>query len=120
MCIGKIISIEYGYDATNSLDTHISNSSSGNVTRFNFNQTENKFIVEYSRVHLQNFLHDYIFNELGRKTQIAIQYGTNIYTTNRVGRCTQMVDQDGSEVNYSYNAAERLTGLTNKTNSSIH
>ena len=77
---GKII--EYGYDATNTLVTHISDSSSGDVTRFNFDQTENKFIIEYSRVHLRNFLHGYVFDELGRKTQITIQDGTNTYTTN--------------------------------------
>ena len=35
---GRII--EYEYDATNTLVTHISDSSSGNVTRFNFNQVE--------------------------------------------------------------------------------
>lgn len=58
--------IEYGYDTTNSLVTYVSNSSRGDVTRFNFDQIENKFIIEYSRVNLRNFLHGYIFDELER------------------------------------------------------
>ena len=102
---GRII--EYRYDATNNLVTLISDSSSGDVTQFNFNQAENKIIIEYSRVHLRNFLHGYIFDELGRKTQITIQDGTNTYTTNysydSLGRLDQLTDGDGNLiVDYDY------------------
>ena len=101
--------IEYKYDATNTLVTHISDSSSGNVTRFNFDQAENKFIVEYNRVHLRNFLHGYIFDELGRKTQITVQDGTNSYTTNysydNLGRLDKLTDGSGNLiVDYDYHA----------------
>lgn len=102
---GRII--DYGYSATDSLATHISNSSSGDVTRFNFDQTENKFTIEYNRASLRTFLHDYIFDELGRKSQIAIQDGTNTYTTNysydSFGRLDQLTDGNGNLiVDYNY------------------
>ncbi len=105
---GKIIQ----YSATDSLVTNITDSSSGDVTRFNFDQTENKFSIEYNRGSIRNFLHDYIFDELGRKTQVTIQDGTNTYTTNysydslgRLGRVCKVnfgtMKGDRQPTNYS-------------------
>ena len=102
---GRII--EYRYDATNNLVTLISDSSSRDVTQFNFDQAENKIIIEYSGVHLRNFLHGYIFDELGRKTQITVQDGTNTYTTNysydSLGRLDKLTDGNGNLIiDYDY------------------
>lgn len=111
--------IEYGYDSDNTLVTNISNSDSGDSTRFDFNQAENKFTIEHNRVSLRNFLHDYVFDGLGRKSTVTIQDGTNTRTTNysydSLGRLDKLTDGDGNLiVDYDYHP---LTGqLARETN----
>ena len=98
---GKII--EYGYSATNGLFDSISRIDRGKTTRFEFDQAENKISIIYP----SDFVHNYWFDELARKTQITIQDGTNIYTTNysydSFGRLDRLTDGNGNLIiDYDY------------------
>ena len=87
---GRII--EYEYRAATGLLTSIRDNNREDSTQFSFNQTENRFSI----IHPGGLVHSYIFDNLGRKTQITIQNGTTTYTTN-----------------YSYDNLGRLDKLTN-------
>ena len=83
--------LTYKYNATDGLLASISRDNRGETTRFDFDQAKN----ELSVIHPSGFIHNYRFDELGRKTQITIQNGTNPRTTN-----------------YSYDSLGRLNRLT--------
>ena len=135
---GKIVEYEYG--ANTGLLTSISSDNSGSSTQFSFNQAETKLSIVHSGGFVHNYKHDYIFDELGRKTQITVQDGTNTYTTNysydsfgRLNRLTDgsgnlIVDYDyhpvsgqlvketngnGTHTSYSYDLAGQLISLVN-------
>ncbi|MEM8721924.1 MAG: RHS repeat-associated core domain-containing protein [Cyanobacteria bacterium P01_G01_bin.39] len=110
---GRIIEYEYG--ANTGLLTSISDNNREDHTQFNYNQAENKFSI----IHPSGFVHSYIFDNLGRKTQVTIQDGRNIFTTNysydSLGRLDQLTDGNGNLiVDYDYHP---LTGrLAKETN----
>ena len=63
---------------------------------------------------------EYDANNPNLMAKITYPTGRSLaYTYDVGGRRTQMVDQDSSEVNYRYDAAGRLAGLTDETGSSI-
>jgi len=56
--------------------TYIGDNNREDNTQFNYNQTENRFSIIYP----SGLVHSYIFDNLGRKTEIIIQDGTNVYS----------------------------------------
>ena len=95
--------VEYEYGTTSGLLTSISDNNREDRTQFNYSQAENKFSI----IHPSGLVHSYIFDNLGRKTQIAIQDGTNTRTTNysydSLGRLDKLTDGSGNLiVDYDY------------------
>ena len=98
--------------------TSIRDSSRENNTQFTYNQAENKFSYHNSN----DIVHIYSFDELGRKSQITIQDGTNTYTTNysydSFGRLDQLTDGNGNLIiDYDYHPVSgQLVKETNGNN----
>ena len=93
---GKIV--KYEYEATTGLLSSINLDSAKDTTQVEYNQADNELVMRYSK-HLVCI---HTFDELGRKTQITVQDGTNTYTTN-----------------YSYDSFGRLDRLTDGSNNLI-
>ena len=95
--------IEYEYTGSDVWSTYISNDGSRKTTQLNYDQSEKRLTINnYNELNLS-----YTFDELGRKTQITVQDGTNTYTTNysydNLGRLEQLTDDNGNViVDYDY------------------
>ncbi|MBE9080511.1 hypothetical protein IQ241_25055, partial [Romeria aff. gracilis LEGE 07310] len=110
---GSTVTYEYGKNS--GVLTSIHDDRSGKITRIDYYQAKDRIAIKNSI----GLVHTYSFDQLGRKTQISIQDGSNTYTTNysydRLGRLDQLTDGGGKLiVDYDYHSATgRLAKETN-------
>ena len=98
--------VEYGYSSNNGLLNSISRNIGSEITRFEFDRAKN----EISIIHPSGFMHDYKFDDLGRKTALIIKKNLNTvshtnYSYDSFGRLDRLTDGNGNGnliVDYNY------------------